>query len=231
MSKKSQEYRMHHYVPETYLKHFGFAYSEKETKVYAYPRERIVKNVPTKLDPYTPAMICKKEYLYKIDDPSLLKFFNIEDANIVEKTAFKLFEDNYDKYLSKILSGSIPSDESKVFIRSLINLKERHPYYMFHQDKVDSIKEVNELIIQEIKNNYELYLEYFRLHGCSVEIAIQKLRKWSENSHHAKNVIAVLMLASANGERDTAQVVIAELLMTKMVYLQNRSQRPIHNIR
>ena len=114
--------KKHHYVPECYLKSFV---DHKNNFWYVNRKECKIKLT-------MPSKVCYEEDAYKIRTEDTIINNKLKDYYDIERFAFRIHENNYQKLLNKIKkiqSSIINLDvfEYKLFLEILLTIKRRNP--------------------------------------------------------------------------------------------------------
>ena len=198
-----------------------------QKKLYGFKRSKIHLPIPEKLQYYAPSSICKVEDLYTINDKAMMQDFSINDEYDVEKKAFRIYENNYNKILKNLVGVKsdgkvkISLNEAEIFIKTLLNIKVRNPFYIFHPDKQETVDEVNSQFISNILNNYEEISKNLATEGATVNDLLLNIRKRTSSIEFAHNIQRVLMLRQGIGiiDEDGAFNKITSLLLSKKWFI------------
>jgi len=122
----------HHYVPEVYLSRFSL---NSNGDLYTL---KVKSEFKEKIKNKNKSQICYTIDGYKFDNNEIIKQFNIQDNNIIEKTAF-LYENSKLKILFDKIDyfNSLTKSEFRDLLNIILDVKARNPVFS------DNIKKIN----------------------------------------------------------------------------------------
>jgi hypothetical protein len=145
-----QEKKSHHYVPQTYLKHFGFQKEKNEFFVHALRmpdmKENSIRDIHIK-------NVCVQNKLYTL--PGI----TAEEKNLVENFYSDAYEKHYNSVYKKLIDEKvedITNEDRRVIIGMVVSLFYRNPYW--HDFHNGIISDMFERAYQKSKvNNQESF--------------------------------------------------------------------------
>jgi Protein of unknown function (DUF4238) len=127
-----QEKKAHHYVPKTYLKHFGFEKGKNQFFVHSL---RIPEMLETNIKDIHVKNVCVQNKLYTLPAATA------QERNLVEDFYSDAYEKHYDKIYQKLVDETVEniSDEDRrVIIGMVVSLFYRNPYWHDFHNKIIS---------------------------------------------------------------------------------------------
>lgn len=122
----------HHYVPEVYLSRFSLNSTGDLYTLKA--KSKFKEKVKTK----NKSQICYTINGYKFDNNEIIKQFNIQDNNIIEKTAFDYENSKLKTLFDKIdYFNNLTKSEFRDLLNIILDIKARNPIFS------ESIKNIN----------------------------------------------------------------------------------------
>ncbi|CAN5451586.1 hypothetical protein BH10BAC2_BH10BAC2_33800 [soil metagenome] len=160
-----QEKKAHHYVPQAYLKHFGF---EKEKNQFFVHRLRMPEMLETDIKDTHVKNVCVQNKLYTLPGATP------QERNLVEDFYSDAYEKHYDSIYKKLVDATVDdiNDENRrVIIGMVVSLFYRNPYWHDFHNKIisDMFERAFYLSKQNGKDSFFWNDEEISIKGKTVE--------------------------------------------------------------